>query len=91
MVVLICEQEVFRQQGGIGLPFGLQLHGKTLGIIGMGRIGQSTSLNTHSLCLLSAHMRERLCMQSGLLKPCPVVIWKQLLTCSALVEECVVN
>ncbi|KAL3134120.1 hypothetical protein ABBQ32_008542 [Trebouxia sp. C0010 RCD-2024] len=33
------QQEVFRQQGGIGLPFGLQLHGKTLGIIGMGRIG----------------------------------------------------
>lgn len=32
-------QEVFRQRKGIGLPFGLQLHGKTLGIIGMGQIG----------------------------------------------------
>ena len=34
-----CVQEVFRQRKGIGLPFGLQLHGKTLGIIGMGKIG----------------------------------------------------
>ena len=31
-------QQVFRERG-IGMPFGLQLHGRTLGIIGMGAIG----------------------------------------------------
>ena len=39
-------QRTFKERG-IGYPFGMQLHGKTLGIIGMGAIG------VPSACLLS--------------------------------------
>lgn len=43
-----CLQRTFKE-GGIGYPFGMQLHGKTLGIVGVGAIGEPTAY------LLSMH------------------------------------
>ena len=37
------QQQVFRQQG-VGHPLGTQLAGKTLGIIGMGAVGERSAV-----------------------------------------------
>lgn len=42
-------QQTFRD-GGIGHPYGMQLCGKTLGIIGMGAIGEQ--LSEHAVLVL---------------------------------------
>ena len=48
-VSAFCLQRTFKERG-IGYPFGMQLHGKTLGIIGMGAIGEPPSPPTqHAL------------------------------------------
>ena len=41
------EQEAVFQRRGIGEPFGIQLGGKRLGIVGMGNIGGQLPLTPH--------------------------------------------
>ena len=47
-MVCVSLQQTFRD-GEIGHPFGMQLSGKTLGIIGMGAIG--TQLTPHKIAM----------------------------------------